>query len=449
MNVRDPYYVIGHKNPDTDSIASAIGYAWLLREHDNLDAVAARAGALNAQSKFALGHFQVESPLLLEDAAPRFAAIAQHITPLQPNSPLHQAWQQYADLDHPVPIVDTNGLPQGLVTGSSVFGYLSKHLNIAESPFRALIDVPCIQACDPNVPVFNANDRVSDLVDNLLRVRRDYFWVVDADGKYVGICRRADMIKPPKIKVILVDHNEVSQAVNGLEQAELMEVLDHHRIGAISTTMPIAFHVDVVGSCSTLVAERMRMATLIPPPGIAGLLLSGLLSDTLIFKSPTSTLRDQSAANWLARIAFGASGSADAEAKLRRYGEELLMAGADLTGRSTRDLVSSDYKEFEAGRIKFGIAQIEVTSFSTVMSPEQLAKIREALAAQREQHSLEFAGLMVTDIVQNNSLLVLSNEPRQLAQLPFSRRAPGLFEMPGVVSRKKQLLPTLLGLLNG
>lgn len=449
MNARDPYYVIGHKNPDTDSIASAIGYAWLLRERDNIDAIAARAGALNAQSKFALNYFQVEPPMLLEDAAPRFAAIAQPIASLRPDSPLHQAWQQYADNEHPVPIVTESGQPCGLVTGSSVFVYLSKHLNMSEAPFRALIDVPCEQACDRSVPMFNTNDRVIDLVDSLLRVRRDYFWVVDVDGNYVGICRRADMLKPPQIKMILVDHNEVSQAVNGLDQAELMEVLDHHRIGAISTTMPIAFHVDVVGSCSTLVAERMRMAALIPPPGIAGLLLSGLLSDTLIFKSPTSTPRDQSAANWLARIAFGASGSADAEAKLRRYGEELLMAGADLTGRSARDLVSSDYKEFEAGKTKFGVAQIEVTSFSAIVEPDQLKDIRDALKAQCEQHSLEFAALMVTDIVQNNSLLVLSHEVRQLAQLPFSRRGSGVFDLPGVVSRKKQLLPTLLGLLNG
>jgi manganese-dependent inorganic pyrophosphatase len=318
---------------------------------------------------------------------------------------------------------------------------------MAEAPFRKLIDVSCDQACDTEVPMFYANDRISDLLEKLLHIRRDYFWVVDADHHYVGICRRADMLKSPKIKLILVDHHEVSQAVNGIDQADILEVLDHHRIGAISTMLPISFHVEVVGSCSTLIAERMRVEAMIPPPGIAGLLLSGLLSDTLIFKSPTSTPRDQTSANWLARIAFGASGSADADAKLQQYGADLLMAGADLTGRSVQDLITADYKEFESGKDTFGVAQIEVTSFSAVK--DRLDEIRDALRAQRDARGLAFAALMITDIVQSNSLLAISNVPSAFAQMPFSKRAGGLYDMPGVVSRKKQLLPTLLGLMQG
>ena len=128
--------------------------------------------------------------------------------------------------------------------------------------FGKLINVPCGEACETDVPKFKFSERISDFLDTVLRSQRDDFLVVDGDGKYAGICTRADMMHPPRIRLVLVDHNEMSQAVGGLLEAELLEVLDHHRLGTINTTMPIAFHVDTVGSCSTLVSERMRIARL-------------------------------------------------------------------------------------------------------------------------------------------------------------------------------------------
>jgi manganese-dependent inorganic pyrophosphatase len=265
-----PIYVVGHRNPDTDSIASAIGYAWLHRERDGEDAIAARAGSPNPQTLFALKHFGVDSPLLLEDAAPRFKSIRHHIEPLTPTNPLSDAWRLSAELGRAVPVVDVQRSPVGMVTGLSVFKYLSRHLDMADAPFRALIGVPCGEACDPDVPRFNANDRVSDYLSSIMNTDREDFWIVGSDGKYQGICTRADMLHPPRTRLILVDHNEASQAVSGLAEADVLEVLDHHRLATINTTIPIAFHIDTVGSCSTLVAERMRMARLTPPPGIAG-----------------------------------------------------------------------------------------------------------------------------------------------------------------------------------
>ena len=285
-----PIYVVGHKNPDTDTIASAIGYAWLLRERDGEDAVAARAGSVNPQTAFALHYFKVDMPMLLEDASPRFAAIAHRLAPLAPSSPLSEAWQRSRQKGGALcRVVDAECLPVGMVTGLSVFRYLSGHLDMADAPFRVLIGVPCGEACDVEAPRFSVNDRVSDYLNSILNTEREDFWVIDSAGKYVGTCTRADMLHPPRVRLILVDHNEASQAVSGLAEAELLEVLDHHRLATINTTIPISFHVDTVGSCSTLVAERMRMARLTPPPGIAGMLLSGLLADTLIFRSPTTT----------------------------------------------------------------------------------------------------------------------------------------------------------------
>jgi manganese-dependent inorganic pyrophosphatase len=246
------------------------------------------------------------------------------------------------------------------------------------------------------------------------------------------------------MRLIMVDHNEASQAVSGLDQAEVLEVLDHHRLATINTTMPISFHVDTVGSCSTLVAERMRIARLTPPPGIAGMLLSGLLADTLIFRSPTTTQRDRASGTWLSWMAFGVE---DADTRLQEYGHELLRAGADLAGRSAEDIVTADRKSFESGPVKFSVSQVEVTNFQTLM--ERLDDVRAALRTLQEQRDLDFAVLMVTDIVRNDSVLVGVGANRFLERLPFSRKGEALWDMPGVVSRKKQLLPTLLGMLQG
>lgn len=444
MSESSPLYVVGHRNPDMDAVASAIGYAWLLRARDGAETVPARAGALNAQTQFALEHFGEPVPVLLEDAAPRFRAIANPIEPLTPDTPLSAAWQLSAKTQRAAPIVEPDGTPVGLVTGRSVFEFLSQRLDMTYAVFGKLINVPCGEACERDVPRFLATDRISDHRDSILRTQRDDFWVVDGQGKYVGICTRADMLHPPRLRLVLVDHNEPAQAVGGLSEAEVLEVLDHHRIGAINTTVPINFHVDVVGSCSTLVSERMRLARLDPPREVAGVLLSGVISDTLLFKSPTTTPRDRASAIWLAWHAFGVS---EAEDALQAYGEALLRAGADVSGRSAQDMVTADFKAFEANNVRFGVAQVEVTSYNAVR--DRMDEIRAALGELQTQRNLHFAALMITDIVQNNSLLVCVGEPRYLERLPFSRKGEGVWDMPGVVSRKKQLLPTLLGIVQG
>jgi manganese-dependent inorganic pyrophosphatase len=435
-------YVVGHKNPDTDAIASAIGYAWFLKAHKDWDTVPARAGPINAQTKFALETFGVAAPKLFEDASPRFNSIVNPIEPLSPAQPLSEAWEYTTKTGRVAPVVDIFRRPLGMVTSQSVFEYLSKRLNMKDEPFSELIRVPCGEACDRDVSKFRVTERISDHRDSVVRNLRDDFWLVDNDGKYVGTCTRADMMKPPRVQLVLVDHNEAGQAVEGLHEADLLEVLDHHRLGNIRTSTPIAFHVDVCGSTSTLVAERARTARHTPPPQIAGMLLSGILSDTLLFKSPTTTDRDKSSALWLAWHAFGVD---EAETQLKEYGETLLHKGADLSRRSAQDLVQADFKTFEENDVKFGVSQVEVTNFNAVM--DRIDEVRAALLAWQEKNGLNFAALMITDIVESNSLLVCTGESRYFERLPFSRKADDVWDMPGIVSRKKQLLPMLLGLL--
>jgi manganese-dependent inorganic pyrophosphatase len=242
----------------------------------------------------------------------------------------------------------------------------------------------------------------------------------------------------------LVDHNEPRQAVNSLDEAELIEILDHHRLGNPSTHMPIKFSVDVVGSTSTLVSERVEEAGLSAPPEIAGVLLAGLLSDTLVLASPTTTDRDRQAADRLGRWAFVRNGSLAGET-VESYGKQVLQAGAGLSTREPDEIVTSDMKMYEAGGFRFAIAQVEVTDL--LQLAEHLASLKEALNRLREQNALDFAMLMVTDVVLGSSRLLLKNEPSELSDLPYPRQSDGTRMANGVVSRKKQLLPVILGLL--
>jgi manganese-dependent inorganic pyrophosphatase len=241
-----------------------------------------------------------------------------------------------------------------------------------------------------------------------------------------------------------VDHNEPGQALGSLEEAELVEILDHHRLGNASTHIPIRFTVDIVGSTSTLVSERVEDAGLSAPPALAGLLLAGLLSDTLILTSPTTTDRDQRAAERLGRWAFVRSGPLEGES-IQSYGQQVLRAGSGLSSRDPSEVVSTDLKLYEAGGKSFAIAQAEVTDLMQL--DEHLAGLKKALEELRQRRAVNFAMLMVTDVVSGSSRLLTDNEPAELSDLPYPRQLDGTRLAEGVVSRKKQLLPVVLGLL--
>lgn len=441
-------YVIGHANPDTDSIAAAVGYAWLLRERDSADAVAARAGALNPQSSWVLKRLEMEPPLLLADASPRFESVSRRLDSTTPEQPLREAWTIASRTWGVAPVVKEDGIPYGLVTGSSLFAFLSQmvgpHPDRKKVSISEILEFPCREACNTNVPQFHAGSRIRDALGRVLREEGDDFWVVDDQGLYVGVCRQRDVLNPPRLCLILVDHNEPRQALAALDEAELIEILDHHRLGNQSTHIPIRFTVDVVGSTSTLVSERIESAGLSAPPALAGLLLAGLLSDTLVLTSPTTTERDQRAAERLARWSFVRHGPLEGES-IQPYGEKVLHAGAGLSARDPGEIVTADMKMYEAGGLRFAIAQVEVTDLMQLN--EHLQALHLSLSALRDRRALDFAMLMVTDVVGGSSRLLLSNEPAAFDDLPYPRQPDGTRVAEGVVSRKKQLLPVVLGLL--
>jgi manganese-dependent inorganic pyrophosphatase len=444
----DRIYIIGHVNPDTDSIAAALGYAWLLKERDGLETIAARAGAINPQTTWTLKRLGLEPPFLLTDASPRFEAVSRRLDTITPESPLQDAWTIANRTGGIVPVVSDDGIPVGLITGFSLFQYLSRlvgpYPERKDMPITELLNQNCLEACDKKVPCFQASTRIRDVIHRILREEYNEFLVVDEKGQYVGVTRQRDVLNPPRIKVILVDHNEPGQALGALEEAELLEILDHHRLGNHSTHIPIRFTVDIVGSTSTLISERIEDSGLSAPPALAGMLLAGLLSDTLILTSPTTTPRDQLAAERLGRWAFKRS-SPLADETIESFGKAIIQAGAGLESRDAVDIVTSDLKLYQAGGYNFAIAQAEVTN--QMQLTDNLERVKSALNKLREQRGIDFAMLMVTDVVGNSSRLVLENPPPLLDDLPYPHLQDGTLQADDVVSRKKQLLPVVLGLL--
>lgn len=446
--MKSTIYVCGHLNPDTDSIAAAIAYAWLLRERDGLDTIAARAGAINAQSAWVLKTLNIEAPVLLTDASPRFESVVRRLDSTYPNSPLSDAWTIANRTGGIAPILNEDGTPYGMVTGSSLFNFLSHQVGVRpdlkKSTISDILHSPSKDAANTKVLKLQANAKIKDMLQRLLREEGDEFWVVDETGHYVGVCRQRDLLNPPRLKIILVDHNEMQQAIGSLEEAELIEILDHHRLGNPSTHTPIKMTVDIVGSTSTLVSEKIEEAGLSAPAEIAGVMLAGLLSDTLNLTSPTTTDRDIAAAERLSRWAFVYGSVLENETR-ESYGAKVLSASAGLATRNPEDVVTGDMKIYSAGNTTFAIAQVEVSSLNEVNG--HVDSLLDALDDLRQSKHVDFAMLMVTDVVRGSSRLLFSNAPALLDELPYQPMADNTRMAEGVVSRKKQLLPVVLGLL--
>lgn len=448
MKATDPIIVIGHRNPDMDAIASAMGYAWLLNQTRDQEYVAGRCGGINKQTAFALERFGISAPLLIADVRARVNDIMANIASLNENQTLLEACQLIARTRRPAPVLDQEGKPIGLLNGAGLFATFADALSSTSVLALAKeFDRKANTALDTDSLTLSAEDFVQDIIPQVMRNDHDDFLVVDADGRYAGLCRKSAVLSPPKRSVVMVDHNELQQSVPGLEEAEVVEVVDHHRLSTIPTQVPIRFQIEPVGSCSTLITEECLDLNREFPAPIAGILLCGILSDTLIFRSPTATERDKAAALALAKMARlvkdGAEPTKDAlMAAIHELGNDLLAAGAGLGSRPVAEIVTSDVKFYEAAGEQVGISQVEVTNFSELAS--RLHELIDALHEQVSKEKLAMAVLMVTDVVRGNSRLIAVGQQKFIGALPYARLDDGTLDAPGVVSRKKQLLPTIL-----
>jgi manganese-dependent inorganic pyrophosphatase len=278
------------------------------------------------------------------------------------------------------------------------------------------------------------DEPVSRLRKSLAHLEQDLFPVVDpVDQKMVGVISKSDLVDPPRIRIGLVDHNEYAQAVQGIEEAHIVEVIDHHRLaGDLVSREPIRFLNEPVGSTSTLVARKFAHRDLVPEPGIAMCLCAGIISDTLCLSSPTTTNLDREMLEWMSEIA-----GIDPE----KFKSDFFAVGSLLTSGTVEEILNADRKEFDDEGVRVTIAQVEELGLSAF--DKRRDELQAGLEALVEENGYELAVLAVTDIANHNSLIVAAGNERMIGGLPFERINGSHFEAPGVVSRKKQIFPAV------
>jgi len=331
------------------------------------------------------------------------------------------------------------GLSPGLVQLAQ-----ARNVAVLKSPFDTATTTMRIKsaqfidsAIDTHFVSLNAKKPVVEARTIIEHSGEPIFPIVNDAGVLVGVLSKSDLVNPPKPKLILVDHNELSQAVNGAEEADILEVLDHHRLGGgLKSTQPIRFINEPVGSTCTLVARQFRAAGLVPRAGIALCMASGIISDTLHLRSPTTTDVDREILKWLEPIC---------EVNLTEYAKEFFEIGSALRTCTPAEVVREDCKEFTEHGQRFTISQIEEIGFDLFWDRKE--ELRNALESLASVHRLDFSALLVTDVVSNGSLLLLSHESEEWDEINYPQLDRNLYQLDSVVSRKKQLLPLIAQLI--
>lgn len=538
--------VIGHVNPDTDSICSALAYAYLKNQLGDAKYEARRAGAVNRETEFVLKHFEVKAPRLCTDVSPQIKDIdIRTQQSIDREMSVRAAWNMMRDVeidtlcitdedkellglitvkdiaDANMDLFDTGVLAAAhtscrnllstleaeMVVGDPDTRITTGHILIGSNSPEAMegfinpgdlvlvanryenqmcaIDcgaagiVVCCGSAVPRTIVaraqekgcmvittpydtyaaarlvstaapvrhfmrekdllkFSVNTPIEDARKIMASVRHRYFPILDEEGRYCGVVSRRNLLNLHRKQIILVDHNERTQAVDGLEQAEILEIIDHHRIGSLETSGPVYFRNVPVGCTATIVTQMFDENGIEIPKKIAGLLLSAILSDTLMFRSPTSTPLDENTAKRLAVIAGE---------DIPAYAEQMFEAGADLSGRTAEEVFLSDFKVFSRGDVKFGVGQSSYMTERSRAAAEAL--VGPFLPEGGGQEGLPMVFYMFTDMkTQCTDLMFCGHGAEDIVRAAFGVEPQnGKAVLPGVVSRKKQLIPPLMAAL--
>ena len=283
----------------------------------------------------------------------------------------------------------------------------------------------------------DADTRLADVRKKVASSPAPAFIVLADDGSLAGILTKTDILKPVKTRLVLVDHNEMTQAVTGAAEVTIAEVIDHHRLGSLTTAQPILFINEPVGSTCTIVADLYRRDNLRPSPDLAGIMMAGVISDTLNLNSPTSTAKDGEILRWLSPIAG---------VDPRDLATTIFSSGSVILANPPDRIVRSDYKVYDEGGMRFAVAQVEELGFGNFWG--QAKALSSAVDQLCATEQLLFAGLLVTDINTQNSLLVVKGDPEVIGRISYRHvEQDEIFDLPGIVSRKKQLIPYLTSLL--
>ena len=536
--------VIGHRNPDTDSICSAIAYAELKNKTSDLVCEPRRASKMNQETEFVLKKFGVRPPRMCTDVNPKIRDVDYREMPGIPGSTsLRKAWEIMRDQKiDTLPITSADNELEGIITvkdiatanmdvfdtgvlatsrttykniletlgGTMVVGNenavcTTGHIRIgtatpemlennvekgdiviltnryesqlcaiekeaslliicngakvgrtiqriAEETGVAIMTAPCdtyaagklMSQCAPisyymtrdDIMKFTLVTPVADVTRVMAKVRHRYFPILDEDGKYCGMVSRRNIIALRKRRIILVDHNEATQAVEGFDQAEILEIIDHHRIGSLETSGPVYFRNQPVGCTATIITQMYDENGVEIPPQIAGLLLAAILSDTLVFRSPTCTPLDEALAKRLAKIAG---------VEIDEFASEMFEAGEKLDGKTAEEVFLQDFKVFMCGDIRFGVAQGSYMTRKNLQAAEAL--LQPYLEEARNKQNVEDIYMLLTDVPKEESVVISDGRYASEVLADGFETQPaedGSFTLPGVVSRKKQFIPALM-----
>ena len=536
--------VIGHRNPDTDSICSAIAYAELKNKTSSLVCEPRRAGRMNQETEFVLKKFGVTPPRMCTDVNPKIRDVDFREMPgINGSTSLRKAWEIMRDKKiDTLPITDAGNELLGLITvkdiataNMDVFdtGVLAKsrtsykniletlggtmvvgdenavcttgHIKIgtatpemlesavekgdiviltnryesqlcaiekeaslliicngakvgrtiqriAEETGVAIMSVACdsyaagklMSQCAPisyymtrdDIVKFTLVTPVSDVTRVMAKVRHRYFPILDEDGRYCGMISRRNIINLRKRRIILVDHNEATQAVEGFDQAEILEIIDHHRIGSLETDGPVYFRNQPVGCTATIITQMYDENGVEIEPKIAGLLLAAILSDTLVFRSPTCTPIDVAAAKRLAKIAG---------VDIDEFALEMFEAGENLAGKTAEEVFLQDFKVFMCGDVRFGVAQGSYMTRKNLQAAQKL--LQPYLEEARNKQNVEDLYMLLTDVPKEESVVICAGrhaDEMLRSGFEIEPAADGSWTLPGVVSRKKQFIPALM-----
>ena len=536
--------VIGHRNPDTDSICSAIAYAELKNRTSTLVCEPRRAGKMNQETEFVLKKFGVTPPRMCTDVNPKIRDVDYREMPSIPGSTsLRRAWKIMRDQQiDTLSITSADNELEGIITvkdlatanmdvfdtavlaksrtsykniletlnGTMVVGNADAvcttgHIKIgtatpemlessvekgdivilsnryesqlcaiekeaslliicngakvgrtiqriADETGVAIMTTPVdtyaagklISQCAPisyymtrdNILKFTLVTPVADVLRVMAKVRHRYFPILDEDGKYCGMVSRRNVIALRKRRIILVDHNEATQAVEGFDQAEILEIIDHHRIGSLETSGPVYFRNQPVGCTATIITQMYDENGVDIPPQIAGLLLAAILSDTLAFRSPTCTPVDENAAKRLAKIAG---------VDIEEFSTEMFEAGEKLDGKTPEEVFLQDFKVFMCGDIRFGVAQGSYMTRKNLQAAQAL--LQPYLEEARNKQNVEDLYMLLTDVPKEESVVICTGRyAAEVLSNGFESRpaADGSWTLPGVVSRKKQFIPAMM-----
>lgn len=536
--------VIGHRNPDTDSICSAIAYAELKNRTSTLICEPRRAGKMNQETEFVLKKFGVTPPRMCTDVNPKIRDVDYREMPGIPGSTsLRRAWEIMRDQQiDTLSITSADNELEGIIavkdlatanmdvfdtavlaksrtsykniletlngtmvvgnanavctTGHIKIGTATPELlessvekgdivilsnryesqlcaiekeaslliicngakvgrtiqRIADETGVAIMTTPVdtyaagklISQCAPisyymtrdNILKFTLVTPVADVLRVMAKVRHRYFPILDEEGKYCGMVSRRNVIALRKRRIILVDHNEATQAVEGFDQAEILEIIDHHRIGSLETSGPVYFRNQPVGCTATIITQMYDENGVDIPPQIAGLLLAAILSDTLVFRSPTCTPVDENAAKRLAKIAG---------VDIEEFSTEMFEAGEKLDGKTPEEVFLQDFKVFMCGDIRFGVAQGSYMTRKNLQAAQAL--LQPYLEEARNKQNVEDIYMLLTDVPKEESVVICTGRyAAEVLSNGFESRpaADGSWTLPGVVSRKKQFIPTMM-----